>query len=105
VVEAEDARIVGESAAFIQSLLYSGSKSLEFQGAFNSEGEVKMAIFKTLCPSEHEVDLAPLRHEGSKGERGFTGKLKPFTVSVAGKTIKGEAVKSFSVFLVCSKRI
>ena len=103
VVEAVDARIVGESAAFVQSLLYTANKSVEFQGVFNSETEVKAAVMKELCSSEHEMDLAPVRHEGAKGERRFMSKVKPFTVSVAGKTVKGETVKAFSVFLVCTK--
>jgi hypothetical protein len=85
-------------------LLYTANKSAEFQGVFNSETEVKASVFKELCPSEHEVDLVPVRHEGSKGERGFTSKLKPFTVSVTGKITKGDTAKPFTVFLVCSKR-
>ncbi len=105
VVEAEDARIVGESITYLQSLLYSANKSSEFQGVFNSEAEVKAAILKELCTSEHEVALVPIRHEGAKGERGFTGKIKPFTVSLAGKTIKADSVKPFTVFLVCGKKI
>ncbi len=104
VVEAEDDRIVGESSSFVQSLLYTANKSTEFQGVFNSEAEVKAAILKDLCPSEHEMDLTPLRHEGSKGERVFRSKIKPFTVSASGKTIKGSTAKPFSVFLVCGKR-
>jgi hypothetical protein len=104
VVEAEDNRIVGESAAFVQSLLYTANKSSEFQGVFASEAEVRTAIQKDLCPSEHEMDLTPLRHEGSKGERVFRSKIKPFAISVSGKTLKGNTSKSFSVFLVCGKR-
>jgi hypothetical protein len=105
VVEAEDTRIVGETTAFIQSLLYTANKSAEFQGIFNSESEVKSVILKDLCPSEHEVELLPMRHEGSKGDRGFKSKNKPFTVSVTGKIVRSETVKPFTVFTVCGKRI
>ena len=105
VVEAEDARIVGESTAFIQSLLYTANKSMLFQGEFSSEAGLRTTILKELCTSEHEVELTPVRHEGSKGERGFTSKIKPFTVSISGKTLKADSAKPFSIFLVCGKQL
>ena len=105
IVEAEDARIVGESAGFVQSLLYTANKGLEYKGSFQSEAEVKSTILKELCPSQHEVVLVPVRNEGAKGDREFAGKIKPFTVSLTGKTIKADSVKPFTVFLVCGKKI
>jgi hypothetical protein len=104
VVEAEDAQIVGEQASYIQSLFYTAQKSADFQGVYASETEWKALILKQLCGAEHEMDLTPVRYDGSKGERVFRSKIKPFSVSISGKILKDAApAKAFSTYVICPK--
>jgi hypothetical protein len=104
VFEAEDGRLVGESAPYLQSLLYTGNKTSDLTRTFASENEWKIYVTQELCLGEHEIDLKPIRNDGAKGVREFRGKVKPFTVSVSGKATVADKVKPFSLYVVCVKK-
>ena len=103
VVQSDDNSIQGQSLPFLQSLYYTGSKSLAFTGEFNSEADLAERVKTIFCKQLYSVDLNPQREAGAKGSRKFTLNLHPFYVTVKGTRKVDDKVFSMESTHVCQK--
>lgn len=101
VVEASDPELTGALTSFVQSLLYSDSKTVGLSYHYSSPSEIQALIDELLCQEKHDVRLKPIHDRGSFGTRTFDARMKPSQVTLSGTmTVKGQT-KPYSAPFVC----